>query len=201
MSSSEQASGESVGLRLDPAVARAFARFSGGFWKGETARAAWLLTLGLGAFLLLSLAATVALNRWNRWFFDALERKDAETAAIAVGVVAAIIALLAAVGVGIVLRRETLQVRWRAWIVGRLLDTWLIRDRYYHLGVPHAEPANPEDRIADDTRWATEPLVDLAIGLFSALTGAAAFISILWTVGGSLHVEVGGTRLAIPTNR
>ena len=198
MSSSEQASGESVGLRLDPAVARAFARFSGGFWKGETARAAWLLTLGLGAFLLLSLAATVALNRWNRWFFDALERKDAETAAIAVLVFAAIIALMAAVGVGIVLTRETLQVRWRAWIVGRLLDTWLIRDRYYHLGVTHTEPANPEYRIADDTRWATEPLVDLAIGLFSALTGAAAFISILWTVGGSLHVEVGGTRLAIP---
>jgi putative ATP-binding cassette transporter len=198
MSSSEQTSGESIGLRLDSAVARAFARFSGGFWKGETARTAWLLTLGLGAFLLLSLAATVALNRWNRWFFDALERKDAETAAIAVLVFAAIIALMAAVGVGIVLTRETLQVRWRAWIVGRLLDTWLIRDRYYHLGVTHTEPANPEYRIADDTRWATEPLVDLAIGLFSALTGAAAFISILWTVGGSLHVEVGGARVAVP---
>jgi putative ATP-binding cassette transporter len=198
MSSSEQTSGESVGLRLDPAVARAFARFSGGFWKGETARTAWLLTLGLGAFLLLSLAATVALNRWNRWFFDALERKDAEAAAIAVLVFAGIIAMMAAVGVGIVLTRETLQVRWRAWIVGRLLGTWLIRDRYYHLGVTHTEPANPEYRIADDTRWATEPLVDLAIGLFSALTGAAAFISILWTVGGSLHIETGGAKLTIP---
>ena len=95
---------------------------------------------------------------------------------------------MAAVGVGIVLTRETLQVRWRAWIVDRLLGTWLARDRYYHLGITHTEPANPEYRIADDTRWATEPLVDLAIGLFSALTGAAAFISILWSVGGSLDV-------------
>jgi vitamin B12/bleomycin/antimicrobial peptide transport system ATP-binding/permease protein len=198
MSSSEQLSGEAAGLRLDPAVARAFARFSGGFWKGETSRTAWLLTCGLASFLLLSLAVTVGLNRWNRWFFDALERKDAETAAIAVLVFAGIIAAMAAIGVGIVLTRETLQVRWRAWIVGRLLDTWLVRDRYYHLSVTHTEPANPEYRIADDTRWATEPLVDLAIGLFSALTGAAAFISILWTVGGSLHVEVGGAQLAVP---
>ena len=198
MSSSEQTSGEAVGLRLDPAVARAFGRFSGGFWKGETARTAWTLTLGLAAFLLLSLAATVALNRWNRWFFDALERKDAESAAIGVLVFAVIIAAMAAVGVGIVLTRETLQVRWRAWIVGRLLDTWLVRNRYYHLSVTHTEPANPEYRIADDTRWATEPLVDLAIGLFSALTGAAAFISILWTVGGSLDVDIGGTQLSIP---
>ena len=194
----EQASGESTSLRLDPAVARAFARFSGGFWKGDTARMAWGLTLGLAAFLLLSLAATVALNRWNRWFFDALERKDAETAALAVIVFAAIIAAMAAIGVGIVLTREPLQVRWRAWIVDRLLGTWLARDRYYHLGVTHTEPANPEYRIADDTRWATEPLVDLAIGLFSALTGAAAFISILWSVGGSLNVTVGGTALTIP---
>lgn len=194
----DQTSGESTSLRLDPAVARAFARFSGGFWKGDTARAAWALTLGLAAFLLLSLAATVALNRWNRWFFDALERKDAETAALAVLVFAAIIVAMAAIGVGIVLTRETLQVRWRAWIVDRLLGTWLARDRYYHLGVTHTEPANPEYRIADDTRWATEPLVDLAIGLFSALTGAAAFISILWSVGGSLDVTVGGMALTIP---
>lgn len=194
----EQASGESTSLRLDPAVARAFARFSGGFWKGDTARTAWGLTLGLAAFLLLSLAATVALNRWNRWFFDALERKDAETAALAVIVFAAIIVAMAAIGVGIVLTREPLQVRWRAWIVDRLLGTWLARDRYYHLGVTHTEPANPEYRIADDTRWATEPLVDLAIGLFSALTGAAAFISILWSVGGSIGVTVGGVNLTIP---
>lgn len=194
----DQTSGESTSLRLDPAVARAFARFSGGFWKGDTARTAWALTLGLAAFLLLSLAATVALNRWNRWFFDALERKDAETAALAVLVFAVIIAAMAALGVGIVLTRETLQVRWRAWIVDRLLGTWLARDRYYHLGITHTEPANPEYRIADDTRWATEPLVDLAIGLFSALTGAAAFISILWSVGGSIDVSVAGTALTIP---
>jgi putative ATP-binding cassette transporter len=194
----DQPSGESTSLRLDPAVARAFARFSGGFWKGDTARTAWGLTLGLAAFLLLSLAATVALNHWNRWFFDALERKDAETAALAVLVFAGIIVAMAALGVGIVLTRETLQVRWRAWIVDRLLGTWLARDRYYHLGVTHTEPANPEYRIADDTRWATEPLVDLAIGLFSALAGAAAFISILWSVGGSLEVKAGGAAITIP---
>jgi putative ATP-binding cassette transporter len=89
-------------------------------------------------------------------------------------------------------------VRWRAWIVDRLLGTWLARDRYYHLGVTHTEPANPEYRIADDTRWATEPLVDLAIGLFSAIAGAAAFISILWSVGGSLDVRAGGSAFTIP---
>jgi putative ATP-binding cassette transporter len=198
MASTEQTPDESAGLRLDPAVAKAFARFTGGFWRGATARTAWALTLGLALFLLLSLLATVALNHWNRWFFDALERKDAQAAALAVLVFAAIVICMAAIGVGIVLTRERLQVRWRAWIVSRLLDTWLVRDRYYHLGVTRTEPANPEYRIADDSRWATEPLVDLAIGLFSAVTGAAAFISILWSVGGSISFSIGGVLLTVP---
>ena len=33
---------------------------------------------------------------------------------------------MAAIGVGIVLTRETLQVRWRAWIVEHLVDRWLV---------------------------------------------------------------------------
>jgi putative ATP-binding cassette transporter len=102
-----------------------------------------------------------------------------------------IIAAMAAIGVGIVLTRETLQVRWRAWIVEQLVARWLGKQRFYHLNVSGKEPPNPEYRISDDTRWATEPLVDLGIGLLSAVVGAAAFISILWSVGGSLTLDLG----------
>ena len=98
---------------------------------------------------------------------------------------------MAAIGVGIVLTRETLQVRWRAWLVHHLVDRWLGRQRFYHLNVTGKEPPNPEYRISDDTRWATEPLVDLGIGLVLAVLGAAAFISILWTVGGSITFDLG----------
>ena len=180
--------------KLDPRVAGAFARFAGGFWRGPTATRAWLLTLGLALCLTASTAVTVGLNRWQRWFFDALERKDADTAGLAVLVFLGIIAAMAAIGVGIVLTRETLQVRWRAWIVERLVGLWIGQHRFYHLAATHTEPDNPEYRISDDTRWATEPLVDLVIGIFSALIGAAAFISILWSVGGSYALTLGGTQ-------
>jgi putative ATP-binding cassette transporter len=105
---------------------------------------------------------------------------------------------MAAVGVAIVITRETLQVRWREWIVKRLVEHWLGRNRFYHLAATHTEPEVPEYRIADDTRWATEPLVDLAIGLFSAFFGAAAFISILWYVGGSITFSVAGGEITVP---
>src|SRR5215467_6270376 len=67
---------DAPGFKLDPRVVAAFGRFAGGFWQGATRFRAWALTLGLGAFLILSTAATVALNHWNRWFFDSLENRD-----------------------------------------------------------------------------------------------------------------------------
>jgi putative ATP-binding cassette transporter len=183
---------DAPGFKLDPRVVAAFGRFAGGFWRGPGAARAWALTLGLAAFLLMSTAATVAMNQWNRWFFDSLEKRDVAAVTSSVAVFILIVAVMAAIGVGIVLTRETLQVRWRAWIVEELLARWLGRQRFYHLNVTGKEPPNPEYRISDDTRWATEPLVDLGIGLLSAVAGAAAFISILWTVGGALTLNLGG---------
>lgn len=183
---------------LDPRIAWAFCRYAGGYWRGASASQAWLLTIGLGICLTLSTAVTVALNHWNRWFFDALEKKDVAALWPLLGWMAAIIAVMAAVGVGIVLTRETLQVRWRAWLIDRLLGQWLGQRRFYHMNANRTEPANPEYRIADDTRWATEPLTDLGIGLVIALLNASAFIYILWSVGGSYAIQVGGATLVIP---
>ncbi len=183
---------DAPGFKLDRRVVAAFGRFAGGFWRGASAPRAWALTAALAGFLLMSTAATVAMNHWNRWFFDSLEARDVSAVTSSVAVFALIVAAMAAIGVGIVLARETLQVRWRAWIVEQLLARWLGNRRFYHLNVTGKEPPNPEYRISDDTRWATEPLVDLGIGLLSAVAGAAAFISILWTVGGSLTLNLGG---------
>jgi putative ATP-binding cassette transporter len=190
---------DTLGFKLDRRVVAAFGRFAGGFWTGASARSAWALTLGLATVLLLSTAATVAMNHWNRWFFDSLEKRDVAAVTSSVAVFALIIAVMAAVGVCIVLTRETLQLRWRAWVVEQLLARWLGNGRFYHLNVSGKEPPNPEYRISDDSRWATEPLVDLGIGLLQAVAGAAAFISILWTVGGSLTLDLGaGNTLTIP---
>ncbi len=190
---------DAPGFKLDPRVVAAFGRFAGGFWQGASAPRAWALTVALAVCLLLSTAATVAMNHWNRWFFDSLEARDVGAVTNSVAAFALIVAVMAAIGVGIVLARETLQVRWRAWIVEQLLARWLGHRRFYHLNVTGKEPPNPEYRISDDTRWATEPLVDLGIGLLSAVAGAAAFISILWTVGGALTLELGsGGAFTIP---
>src|SRR5687768_7330636 len=182
----------------EPHVARDFARLVGGWWRGSTAGKAWFLSLALAALIIGNIGLNVAVNAWNRMFFDALEKRDGGTLLFAVLVFAGLVVVIAAVGVLIVLTRETLQVRWREWLVGRLTSLWLARQRYYRLGLAQIEPPNPEQRIADESRLSTEPVVDFAIGLLAALLSFAAFIGILWSVGGSISFTLGGAAVTIP---
>lgn len=198
MSKAPPVTSDQAAFALDSRVAREFLTVAGGFWRGPTARIAWLLTIGLLVLLLASTGVTVALNWWNRIFFDALQQRDANGVIGSIGLLTLVIVAMAGIGVGIVITRESLQVRWRAWLVGRLIQSWLGDRRFYHMHVDRTEPANPEYRIADDTRWATEPLTDLAIGLVLASSAAVAFISILWTVGGSLTIPAGSSTITIP---
>jgi len=175
-----------------------FVRLSGGFWRERTATVAWILTAGLAAAVILRIGVDVGVNRWNRWFFDALERHDAMSASMAAMAFMVLIAALAAVGVAIVRLRETLQVRWREWWTARLVDGWLSRQHFSHLVGSRGVIDNPEYRISDDVRMATEPLVDFAIGLFTAALSAATFVGILWSVGGSLTLGSGADAVTIP---
>jgi putative ATP-binding cassette transporter len=170
-----------------------------GFWTGARAHVAWALTGVLFAIILLNIGAAYAMNLWNRSIFDALEKKDADTVLTLSLIYFVVLVVSVAFSVAQVYARMTLQRRWRRWVTGNLLDRWLYSGRYYQLNlVSGAGHENPEYRIADDLRIATESPVDFATGVTSAFLSAATFIVVLWTIGGSLSVSVGGSHVTIP---
>jgi len=168
-------------------AAHAFALVARGFWSGPTRGRAWFLSSALAGCVLLGIAANVVIATWHRWFFDALEVRRASGLWQAAAVFPAIVAVTAAIQVGVILSRETIQVRWREWLTGALVDRWLARERFYRLTLGE-RGSNPEYRIADDVRMAIDPLIDFAIGLLNASVSALTFIGILWGVGGGLAV-------------
>jgi putative ATP-binding cassette transporter len=182
----------------DREVALRFARVTGGFWRGPTARTAWFWSLTLAGATILTVFVNVTINRWNGWFFDALEKKDSHSALIAMAVFPVLMLTVAGLGVAILVSRETFQVHWRKWVADKLADGWIGERRFFRLGLSGHEPANPEYRIADDVRWATEPVVDFAIGLLSALITIITFIEILWEIGGSITLPASLGSIAIP---
>ncbi len=185
-------------MKGDIDAARSFMGLSRGWWSGSTGRMAWFWTLALALSILINVGVNVGMNAWNGWFFNALEQKNASTAGMAMATLPLIILGSAGAGVLVLKTRETLQVHWRQWVSARLIDMWVARRRFQRLSPSGLEPANPEYRIADDVRWATEPLVDFAIGLLSAIITVLTFVGILWTIGGSLTVRSGAGDITIP---
>jgi vitamin B12/bleomycin/antimicrobial peptide transport system ATP-binding/permease protein len=179
-------------------VARAYFRIARGFWGGPTRRRAWFLITGVLVFALANLAAALGVNRWNRFFFDAIENKQVGLVYLGVGIIVLLAVASAAASVGLVHMRMRFALRWRQWITGHLIERWLADRRFYQLNIVGGDASNPEYRIADDVRLATEPLVDFLIGLTNAILAAVAFLGVLWAVGGSIRIGAGGSEHVIP---
>ncbi len=169
-------------------TARAFFRISGGYWKGRTRRRAWFLSGAVLALVLTNVGVALLINRWNKFFFDALEKKDVSNVGLGIFIVLGLALAAAAVAVATVHARMRLQLAWRKWLTHSLIERWLSDRRFYQLTIVAGEGAHPEFRIADDVRLAVEPLVDFAIGLANAILAAAAFFGVLWLVAGSISI-------------
>jgi vitamin B12/bleomycin/antimicrobial peptide transport system ATP-binding/permease protein len=168
------------------------------FWTGQASFSAWLLTAGLLAVIVLNVAAAYAMNVWNRNIFDALESKNAGFVARLALIYVVILVVSVLFSVALIYVRMTLQRRWRKWLTDNLVDRWLKAGRYYQLNLVSGDHKNPEYRIADDVRIATEAPVDFVSGVTSAFLSAATFIVVLWTIGGSLDLGFIGLNMTIP---
>ena len=146
----------------------------------------------------LQLAMQYRLNFWSRDFFDAFGRRDGttlRTAALLFPLLAGMTVLLTILSVW---ARMTIQRKWRAWLTRHLIDRWLANTHFLQLRFEIGEDRNPEYRIAEDVRVATDAPVSMATGALTALLNAITFISILWNVGGDLTVEVFGGVITLP---
>jgi vitamin B12/bleomycin/antimicrobial peptide transport system ATP-binding/permease protein len=168
------------------------------YWTGPKAGQAWLVTVSLMAVVLISLGITYSLNLWHRHFFDALEARNGPVALRQTLLFPLLVGLHLLLCVFAMWARMTMQRSWRAVINDDLVRRWLAKSRFYRLELVGGNHANPEQRINDDLRIATDMPVDFVTGLVTSLLSAGTFIVVLWSVGGTLKLDLGGHALAIP---
>jgi putative ATP-binding cassette transporter len=195
---SPEGSGHVAGDLARRYLLRSFWQRARGFWGPRGTRLAWLLSAVLLLIILLNLGASYGMNVWHRVIFDALQVKDGDSVLLLSMLYVPLLAGSVLLSVVLICARMTMQRRWRAWLNNLLLDRWLRNGRYYQLDLTSGAHKNPEGRIADDVRIATEAPVDLAIGATTAVLSAATFIVVLWTIGGGFTIHVRDTALTIP---
>lgn len=188
---------------IGPAQARRgllprFWQSASSFWSGRWAYVAWGLTLFLVLIVLLQLLVQFLLNLWNRQFFDALERRDAAALWTQGGIFIVLAAASIALAAISVWGRMTAQRKWRECLTRQVLEYWLAEDHFRRLDYPGSGSANPEYRLSEDVRVATDAPVDLLLAFLASVLTAIIFLTVLWSVGGDLTFEVAGQSWTIP---
>ena len=146
-------------------LVRRFWRSARGFWSAQRSwKVAWLMTATLIALVIGQLVFQYQLNLWNKAIFDALEKKDSATVLRQAMLFIPLAAGSIAVAVAVVYARMRMQRRWRAWLTEHAMTRWLAKGRYYQLNLIEGDHKNPEARIGEDIRIATEQPVDFAVG-------------------------------------
>lgn len=180
-------------------VLRRFARLAGPFLGREGTLRSRSTAALLLALTLLQIGIQVGFNLWNRDFFNALEARDRDAFLFQMLVFAGLAISSMAVAIYQLYVKQLLQLAWRDWLTRKLVATWLADARHYQLGYVMGEGAeNPDQRIAEDARVATEAAVDFAIGILNAVLMFVIFIGLLWTLSGPLRLVLAGTEVVIP---
>lgn len=173
---------------------RRTARLARLWFASDEAAVAWSLAALTLALKLAQVGVQLRLNLWHRDAFDALQRQDGAAFAaqgpLFLGLAGASMALAVAQLWG----RQEIALRWRHWLVRHLQDRWLAGATAWHLN--HLDAAdNPDQRISENTRWATFLAVDLLAGLLQSLLMLGSFLGVLWTLSGTLMLPGG---IALP---
>jgi putative ATP-binding cassette transporter len=169
-----------------------------GYWSKNGDRLAWLFSIGLLILIVANVGFQYGINVWNRAIFDAIEKRDSATVYYLTAVFFPLAIGSVLLHVAQVFARMGIQRRWRVWLTNSVMSRWLTNGRYYQLNLVGGDHQNPEYRIAEDLRIATDSPVDFIAGVTSAFLSAATFIVVLWTIGGALTVTVAGSLVTVP---
>ncbi|MBW6401395.1 ABC transporter ATP-binding protein/permease [Roseomonas sp. HJA6] len=167
---------------------RDFTRIAGPYWTGPMRWRPRLLTAALALLVVAQVLLAIRLNIWSADLFDALERHSTDRAMDQIGIFVLILLGTMATNTAHLVVRRRLQFDWRRWLTARVIGDWMKDARHYQADLIPGDHANPDGRIAEDIRIATEVAIDLASSLFYCMLLLVTFVGILWSLSGWIRV-------------
>jgi putative ATP-binding cassette transporter len=169
-----------------------FIRLAGPFWHSEHQAKIRLQTFLLIALTVMQMLIAVVITEWSAALFNALEQHSMPGLLKQIGLLVLIFVANMAVTVNHLKIKRRLQIDWRAWLTGRVCELWMRDGRHYQVThIQSAEHDNPDGRIAEDIRIATEDAVMLCHSLFYSLLLLCSFTAILWNLSGTVTLALG----------
>jgi vitamin B12/bleomycin/antimicrobial peptide transport system ATP-binding/permease protein len=175
-----------------------FIRLAGPFWNSDNKAVIRKQTLALIVLTVLQIVLAVVTTEWSAALFDALEQRSMSGLFRQIGLLVLILAASMGVTFMHLAVKRHLQIGWRSWLTERVIGQWMNKGRHYqvtHLQTPGHD--NPDGRIAEDIRIATDEAVALSHSLIYSLLSLASFTGILWTLSGTVMLNLGVIKMPV----
>jgi putative ATP-binding cassette transporter len=178
--------------------ARRLGRLTRLYWASPDAgRGALLLALAI-ALELATVYGNFALADAQRRIYDALQDRVAAAFFSGVALFAGIVLTFVLVSTYRIYVRQTLEIRWRAWLTNHLLEDWISPHACCQMELVGAHADNPDQRIAEDVRSYVASALGLSLSLLAALATLVSFAGLLWRMSGAWPVRIAGAEFAVP---
>jgi putative ATP-binding cassette transporter len=175
-----------------------FMRLAGPYWSSKNSPIIWLETVLLVALTVMQIELAVYITQWNAALFDAIEQRSmAGVKTQAVVLILIFIGSITITTVHLIVKRRLL-IGWRTWLTEKVIGKWIQQGRHYQITLlSHNDHDNPDGRIAEDVRIATEDAIALSHSLFYCLLMLASFTRILWDISGRVVFEFGSVSVPV----
>jgi putative ATP-binding cassette transporter len=175
-----------------------FLRLAGPFWNSKNKAIVRKQTLALIILTLLQIFLAVIITEWSAALFNALEQHLMSELFKQIGFLILIFGTSMAVMFVHLTVKRNLQIGWRAWLTERVIGQWMNKGHHYQVThIQTAEHDNPDGRIAEDIRIATDDGIALFHSLFYSLLLLISFTEILWMLSGVVVLDLGVTKIPI----
>ncbi|WP_411725727.1 ABC transporter ATP-binding protein/permease [Methyloglobulus sp.] len=175
-----------------------FIKLAGPFWGSENKLVIRMDTVFLIVLTVFQMGIAVVITEWNAALFDDLEQRSMSGLITQVGLLVLIfVANIAITTMHLIVKRRLL-IGWRLWLTDKVISKWMHKGRHYQLTfMSKGDYDNPDGRIAEDIRIATEDAISLGHSLFYSLLLLGSFTQILWTLSGTVVFELGNFKLPV----
>lgn len=148
--------------------------------------------------VLIGVWSTVALNQFNRDFYDALGRFDQTAILHTLGQFAVLLAIAILVYGYSSYFNLRITLLWQRWLTEHFQQNWLAHHNYYHMQIAGSGIDNPDQRVSEDLQQFASATLNLFFGLFQSVLTLCSFGYVLWTLSGSFEFSLGSITLSIP---
>jgi len=175
-----------------------FMKLAGPYWNSGNKLAVRTETVLLVVLTLMQIGMAVYVTKWNAALFDAIEQRSMAGVKAQIGVLILIFVASITITTAHLMVKRRLLIGWRTWLTEKVIGKWMHNGRHYQITLgSNNNNDNPDGRIAEDIRIATEDAVNLSHSLFYSLLMLGSFTKILWDISGRVVFDFGSVSIPV----